>query len=66
MTRTLSIVVPCYNEEPVIEQTHERLAQTLEQLRTVRGIVSEIIYVNDGSAIERSIFFIPSRTAPKP
>lgn len=49
MNKTLSVVVPCYNEAPVIAQTHARLAETLEQLRKERGIVSEVIYVNDGS-----------------
>ena len=42
---TLSVIVPCFNEEAVIEHTHARLAQAL------RAITSdfEIIYVDDGS-----------------
>jgi len=42
---TVSIVVPCYNEEPVIEETHRRLTETLSYL----GCSYEIVYVDDGS-----------------
>ena len=42
---TLSVVVPCYNEEPVIEATHARLLGSLQAL----GLSFEILYVNDGS-----------------
>jgi dolichol-phosphate mannosyltransferase len=42
---TLSVVVPCYNEEQVIEVTHERLSSALEAITTDY----EIIYVDDGS-----------------
>ncbi|MGD1876750.1 MAG: glycosyltransferase family 2 protein [Kiloniellaceae bacterium] len=43
---TLSVVVPAYNEEDVLEAFHTRLAAVLEQLPHR----SEIIYVNDGSS----------------
>jgi glycosyltransferase involved in cell wall biosynthesis len=42
----LSVVVPCFNEEAVIGQTHRRLAATLAEA----GLTFEIIYVDDGSA----------------
>lgn len=42
---TLSVIVPCYNEEGVIAHTHERLVRTLEAITP--GY--EIIYVDDGS-----------------
>ena len=42
---TLSVVVPCYNEEDVIRHTHERLSKVLKQT----GMAYEIIYVNDRS-----------------
>src|SRR5687768_9172251 len=41
----ISIVVPCYNEEAVIRQTHTRLVGVLEKA----GLPFEIVYVNDGS-----------------
>lgn len=41
----LSIVVPCFNEEAVIEATHQRLARVLDGI----AMPSEIIYVDDGS-----------------
>jgi len=42
----LSIVVPCYNEEAVIRETHRRLT---EVLNTISGPDLELIYVDDGS-----------------
>ena len=43
---TLDIVVPCFNEEAVIEQTHQRLAQVARGITAVR---TTVIYVDDGS-----------------
>ena len=43
----LSIVVPCYNEEESIRDTHQRLADALAALPDVTW---EIVYVDDGSA----------------
>ena len=43
----ISVVVPCYNEEAVIRETHRRLVSVLDELRRTVGY--EIIYVNDGS-----------------
>ena len=43
---TLDIVVPCFNEEAVIEQTHRRLAQVAGNITVVR---TTVIYVDDGS-----------------
>ncbi|MGH9521931.1 MAG: glycosyltransferase family 2 protein [Terriglobales bacterium] len=42
----LSVVVPCFNEEAVIEATHQRLGRVLDAL----AIPSEIVYVDDGSS----------------
>lgn len=42
----LSVVVPCYNEEAVIRETHRRLTGVLSR---VEGADFEIIYVDDGS-----------------
>ena len=42
----LSVVVPCFNEEAVIPETHRRLAAALED---VPDLDFEIIYVDDGS-----------------
>ncbi len=43
----VSIVVPCFNEESVIRETHSRLMTVLPQLSPD---AFEIIYVNDGSS----------------
>lgn len=42
----LSVVVPCFNEEAVIRETHKRLVSVLDSLTVLD---SEIIYVDDGS-----------------
>jgi dolichol-phosphate mannosyltransferase len=42
---TLAIIVPCFNEEAVIEATHARLSRALDEL----DCDCQIIYVNDGS-----------------
>jgi dolichol-phosphate mannosyltransferase len=44
--KLLSVVVPCYNEEAVIEETHQRL---IEVLRRLDDLEYELIYVDDGS-----------------
>ncbi len=43
----LSIVVPCYNEEAVLDELHRRLIAVLDQFEGPDG---EIVYVDDGSA----------------
>jgi glycosyltransferase involved in cell wall biosynthesis len=47
----LSIVVPCFNEEAVLAQTHTRLSLLRERLVAAGKIApgSEIVYVDDGS-----------------
>ena len=44
--KTLSIIVPCYNEEAVVAVTYERLKKVLSGLENVS---SGIIFINDGS-----------------
>jgi dolichol-phosphate mannosyltransferase len=41
----LSIIIPCYNEEPVIAETYKRLTDVLQKLPHDY----ELIFVNDGS-----------------
>ena len=42
---TVSVVVPVYNEEPIVETLHRRLAHTLER----SGESFELVLVDDGS-----------------
>ncbi len=42
---SISVVVPCFNEQDVIRQTHERLSIALQKT----DLEYEIVYVNDGS-----------------
>ncbi|MFT4100351.1 MAG: glycosyltransferase family 2 protein [Burkholderiaceae bacterium] len=50
-TPTLSIVVPCYNEEAVLPETISRLTAILDSMENQRAItpLSHIIFVDDGS-----------------
>lgn len=41
----LSVIVPAYNEEAVLQEFHQRLTQVLVKL----DMLTEIVYVNDGS-----------------
>jgi len=43
--KTLSVIVPCYNEEAVITNTYDRLKKVLSKLNAS----SRIIFINDGS-----------------
>jgi polyisoprenyl-phosphate glycosyltransferase len=45
-TALLSVVAPCFNEEPVVRETHAQLVATLERLANVHF---EILYIDDGS-----------------
>ena len=41
----LSVVIPCHNEQDVIETTHARLTEVLP----TTGMDFELIYIDDGS-----------------
>ncbi|MBE0574957.1 MAG: glycosyltransferase family 2 protein [Desulfuromonadales bacterium] len=43
--KSLSIVVPAYNEKDVLPEFHRRLTEVVNEL----GMETEIIYINDGS-----------------
>src|SRR4051794_9320611 len=43
----ISVVVPCFNEEQILVETHRQLVATLT---TLNGLDYEIIYVDDGSS----------------
>ena len=45
MNKSLSVIVPCFNEEEVIFETFKRIKSVLLKL----DIQSEIIFINDGS-----------------
>lgn len=51
MLKTLAIVVPCYNEEAVIEESYRRLTGLLDELIEQKKISlqSRIYFVDDGS-----------------
>ena len=45
--KSLSVIVPCYNEEAVIEVTYDRIRAVLQQLTNIE---SHILFINDGSS----------------
>lgn len=48
MAKSLSVIVPCYNEEEVIQESYKRLKAALSKL----DFATEIIFINDGSSDE--------------
>ena len=54
----LSIIVPFYNEQEVLEEFHSRLTKVLDSLQ----ITSEIVYVDDGSK-DNSLDMVSSFTS---
>ena len=57
----LSIVVPVHNEGAGLVRFHERIAAVAHRLRQQRGLVSEVVYVDDGS---RDDTFAVARALP--
>jgi polyisoprenyl-phosphate glycosyltransferase len=47
--QTLSVVVPCYNEQEVIEESYRQLCVELEAIAQKFSMGYELIFVNDGS-----------------
>ncbi len=47
MSELLSVVVPCFNEQACLAETHARLTATLER---IPALGFELIYVDDGSS----------------
>lgn len=45
LPKSVSVVIPCYNEQEVIEETYKRMKAVLEKI----NIPYEIIFVDDGS-----------------
>ncbi len=46
----LSIVVPVHNEAAGLAEFHDRLSEAARRLRQARGLSTEVVYVDDGSA----------------
>lgn len=44
--KLLSVVIPCFNEEPVLRAAHERLTQAIS---AIEDFEHELIFVDDGS-----------------
>ncbi|MEI8024990.1 MAG: glycosyltransferase family 2 protein [Pseudomonadota bacterium] len=49
MSKTLSVVLPCFNEAEVIGKTFERLVSALEKVALSEGLKYQLVFVNDGS-----------------
>ena len=46
----LSIVVPLFNEAKNLAALHERIVEVTRRLRAARGVLIEVVYVDDGSS----------------
>ena len=40
-----SVIIPCYNEQEVLNETHKRITNVMQDM----GESYELVYVNDGS-----------------
>jgi len=60
--KTVSIIVPMYNEQEVIAEFHRRLSEVLEG---IHAYAFEILYVNDGSR-DRTLDELTRQTAGDP
>ncbi|MDJ0929066.1 MAG: glycosyltransferase family 2 protein [Gammaproteobacteria bacterium] len=61
--KQLSVVVPCFNEQDVIQMTHDRLVGALGSLADY-GL--EVVYVNDGSSDDtESMLFALAAAEPR-
>jgi dolichol-phosphate mannosyltransferase len=61
--KLLSIVLPCFDEEAVLPETHRRISGCLERLD---GVAAEILYVDDGSSdMTATILDELARTDPR-
>lgn len=49
MSKTLSVVLPCYNEAEVIGETFSRLLPALEDICIRENFQYQVVFVNDGS-----------------
>ena len=63
----LNIVVPCYNEEEVIQKTAEELSQILDDLIAENKILpkSRITFVDDASKDNTFRYELPVELPPK-
>jgi glycosyltransferase involved in cell wall biosynthesis len=61
MTRTISLVIPIYNEEQMIEALHRAIVGVMEPL----GHPWEVVYVNDGSR-DRSLELLLANQSKDP
>lgn len=46
---SISIVIPCFNEEQNILVLHEKLSAALQMLQSQRSLEYEVLFINDGS-----------------
>ena len=47
--QTLSVIIPCYNEEQVLSACYDRVKAMLAGMRERYGVAGYILFVNDGS-----------------
>lgn len=45
----LSLIIPCFNEEPVIQETYRRVTDVVKNDSAKNGYSYEIIFIDDGS-----------------
>ena len=48
-SKTVNIIIPCYNEEEVLPWSMGKLQEMLVRLKEITGVDGKIVLVNDGS-----------------
>lgn len=48
--QTLTVIIPCYNEEPVVDAAYVRVRAVLDLMERDCGVWGTLLFVNDGSS----------------
>lgn len=48
--QTLTVIIPCYNEEAVVDAAYERVRAVLDLMERDCGVRGSLLFVNDGSS----------------